>query len=1026
MEMKMKRWMACVWAVCLLISLCTVPAYGAAAGEVPGELYTVDGEYYYAPLEQGVYSKGGYTLEKVSHPDRGAGELDSIIDPEERGQSYSWSMAEYGDYVYIGTCYNSTYYIYYTNVLTALKAMQKEGTISSTVDVSQVTMDILEVAFGVDAYEQNGNPMSWKPVIMAVNKHTGEAEVIFRESEIISQHPEMFPHGYNVLSGYRMAFAFKGKLYFAGMGNPTATLVEVDPLTNDAKIVYYNINRSNAASTAAYGGVSNGVHGLLVFDDEILMCLATDDLNRDGSETLGDIGGIIVASSDPSAGLDSWRVIGDQADFDNLPAVMQIDGLNGGGIWDIIEYNGSVYVTVVTDKTDAATGVTNKQGFALYRGDKQEDDSFVWTQLAGENEGSVLPFGFGVDYSMSCNMWVFDGYLYFGTYNDPMLDLAAVPATGNFEPLYHDLDHSIYLYRMDAAGNFEMVGGKNDNPSFPEGPIGNLGEGLGSNSNQYVWRYGDHQDELYIGTYDTSTLTYMFTQLTDGQVKDMSEEDISGRAAELENALLGVLEQQDNKLLKAFLESTILSKSAQKLLQELSGLVSSLTTDWNPVPQYNEKLANYEVLKKLILDQISLFAAYSVNDADVAVDEALNAANVDDLMNILTEAAEEQEADAVYLTVDEFVEGLSEEEIMSLYADVCSEQPRVSVYAARAFSLPDLSDMKEKLKTALREALETLFAEMDKIYYNETIHNFVYYFGVNYYAQSCEPGFDLLVSKDGVNFDAITRNGFGDEKNHGLRTITSTDQGVFMGTANPFQGTQLWRMYSDRDLPLDTDEKADRYNITITTDGHGTASASQATAVEGKYVTLTATPNKGYEFDRWEVLSPEGLKIENDRFCMPGQAVQIKAYFTGSGEEAASHTLTFETNGGSSIAPVTKEEGTVIALNEYKTTKDGSTFEGWYADQALQNRVDEVTLTGDTTVYAKWTDSGSSSSDPSSSENEPGSSGSSDSGEPGNSNSTAPDTGDHSQLGIWPLLAVISLLCAGAAVFTKAYFCRRR
>lgn len=89
-----------------------------------------------------------------------------------------------------------------------------------------------------------------------------------------------------------------------------------------------------------------------------------------------------------------------------------------------------------------------------------------------------------------------------------MLDLAEIPASGNFELLYNDLDHSIYLYRMDADGNFQQVAGKDDNPYFPDGPIGNLGAGLGNNSNQYIWRYGEHNGELYIGTYDTSTLTY--------------------------------------------------------------------------------------------------------------------------------------------------------------------------------------------------------------------------------------------------------------------------------------------------------------------------------------------------------------------------------------------------------------------------------------------------------------------------------------------------------------------------------------
>jgi hypothetical protein len=54
---------------------------------------------------------------------------------------------------------------------------------------------------------------------------------------------------------------------------------------------------------------------------------------------------------------------------------MKTDGLNGGGIWDIIEYNGSMYVTVVTDKS--IDGRINKQGFAMYRGDKHEDGSFT-------------------------------------------------------------------------------------------------------------------------------------------------------------------------------------------------------------------------------------------------------------------------------------------------------------------------------------------------------------------------------------------------------------------------------------------------------------------------------------------------------------------------------------------------------------------------------------------------------------------------------------------------------------------------
>ena len=96
--------MAFLLAVCMLAT--TALAYDG--------IYTdKEGNISYSPYEQGLYSNGGYTIDKVSHPTLGAGEVDGILtgDLQDRGQSYSWSMAEAGDYVYIGTCYNSTYYL---------------------------------------------------------------------------------------------------------------------------------------------------------------------------------------------------------------------------------------------------------------------------------------------------------------------------------------------------------------------------------------------------------------------------------------------------------------------------------------------------------------------------------------------------------------------------------------------------------------------------------------------------------------------------------------------------------------------------------------------------------------------------------------------------------------------------------------------------------------------------------------------------------------------------------------------------
>ena len=110
--------MAFLLAVCMLAT--TALAYDG--------IYTdKEGNISYSPYEQGLYSNGGYTIDKVSHPTLGAGEVDGILtgDLQDRGQSYSWSMAEAGDYVYIGTCYNSTYYIYHNNVKTTLDGMTR-------------------------------------------------------------------------------------------------------------------------------------------------------------------------------------------------------------------------------------------------------------------------------------------------------------------------------------------------------------------------------------------------------------------------------------------------------------------------------------------------------------------------------------------------------------------------------------------------------------------------------------------------------------------------------------------------------------------------------------------------------------------------------------------------------------------------------------------------------------------------------------------------------------------------------------
>ena len=64
--------------------------------------------------------------------------------------------------------------------------------------------------------------------------------------------------------------------------------------------------------------------------------------------------------------------------------------------------------------------------------------------------------------------------------------------------------------------------------------------------------------------------------------------------------------------------------------------------------------------------------------------------------------------------------------------------------------------------------------------------------------------------------------------------------------------------------------------------------------------------------------------------------------------------LKFDTNGGSKIDTVTEWEYSTIDLDEYVPEKEGYKFVGWYDDEDFEKKIDEVYLTQDTTVYAKW------------------------------------------------------------------------
>ena len=93
------------------------------------------------------------------------------------------------------------------------------------------------------------------------------------------------------------------------------------------------------------------------------------------------------------------------------------------------------------------------------------------------------------------------------------------------------------------------------------------------------------------------------------------------------------------------------------------------------------------------------------------------------------------------------------------------------------------------------------------------------------------------------------------------------------------------------------------YTVTVSNDGNGTASASHAKAAAGTEITLTATPQIGYHFKGWQVESPAGLVITNNKFTMPDGNVDVKAIFEKDAPPALTEFIvTFDGNGGTPLS----------------------------------------------------------------------------------------------------------------------------
>ena len=128
--------------------------------------------------------------------------------------------------------------------------------------------------------------------------------------------------------------------------------------------------------------------------------------------------------------------------------------------------------------------------------------------------------------------------------------------------------------------------------------------------------------------------------------------------------------------------------------------------------------------------------------------------------------------------------------------------------------------------------------------------------------------------------------------------------------------------------------KINQYTITFDTNG-----GSEIAPITQDYGTQIAAPanptRKGYTFKGWDKEIPE---------TMPAENITVKAQW-----KINQYTITFDTNGGSEIAPITQDYGTEITAPDNPTRK-GYTFRGWDKEIPKTMPAENITIT------ARWKD----------------------------------------------------------------------
>jgi len=626
-----------------------------------------------------------------------------------------------------------------------------------------------EIANAMTSAMYNGHLYTGEPdgvyaggVLLKFNVKTGETKILMSHDTD------------GVIPTFRDAVKFNDKLYFVGMvldtnnseltqqeiqthilwQNGFPCIYEVDPANGDKVTCVYDCVDVNGFRQMVADNVFTSTRAIGIYKNTMI----AGGLNTDGA--------YLVASKDPSKGEQSFSVIADMDDLFNYPKIKRTDANGGGGIYQVIEYNNDLYVVICAGDLASRNPETGTlRGFAIVKGECSGDptrkSSWKWSVLAGDKkDGAKYPFALDEERvsAVACTLQVYGDYLYIGDYNDTSSALQGFVLNGDFTTLATNLEQSVNLYRMDKNERIEKVVG-DPTKAFPKSLTG-IGSGYDTHMSQYTWQATVYNDKLYISTLDLSTFLRPFVMLTNGDLLHMEKDEWKSQINYL-RVLVELLAQDETSGVSAYSARSRVEQAAQSAARKKTGRLDAKAIE-------------------LTDDQLSM-----LNQEAGKKKPSMSMSVVSKLMEL---------NDKIDQLIDSF--------------DAKNPEAFANDYAAVMEKYSSISDqLPENLK-----AMYTLILSI------ATENNIKGLASSVKYMTTAIPGFDVYeishVEDGGVNVGVLTKNGFGDRYNHGLRIFEEMEDYWVIGTANPFYGTQLWRTKNiTPDVPAGDGEASDNGNV---------------------------------------------------------------------------------------------------------------------------------------------------------------------------------------------------------------------